>query len=139
MQPKAVFLLVAAIALGTHLSGCRKRGGTASPTPTEATNESAAAVPKEPGATATAPNPAEPPNPAATGKSEFERRLYGGNPQETLRALNQLVEGWQMSNPTPLTSLEQLVAAGAMPRIPTAPAGQRYIIDPKTKVAVLTK
>ena len=120
-------------------AACKRRG----PVPTDTGAPGSATKPAvsegKANAPAAPPSPAEPPNPAATGKSEFERRLYGGNPQETLRMLNQLVEGGQMSNPTPLTSLEQLVSAGAIPRIPPAPAGLRYAIDPKTKVAVLTK
>ena len=132
-------LVVAALVVASLVGGCRKRGGTTTTSSEEPSKASAAAVGKSPEASAAAPSPSEQANPAATGKSEFERRLYGGNPQETLRALNQLVEGWQMSNPTPLTSLEQLVSAGAIAKIPTGPAGQRYAIDPKTRAVVLTR
>lgn len=121
------------------LASCKRR--SPAPADTGTTDAPAKPVPSQgkPQTPSPPPGTGEPVNPAVTGKSEFERQLYGGNPPETLRALNQLVEGWQMSNPTPLTSLEQLVAAGAMARIPTAPAGQRYAIDPKTKMAVLTR
>lgn len=133
---RAIFCLFISALL---FAACKRRG----PVPAETGVPDSATKPAVSEGKANAPtvpsSPGEPANPAATGKSEFERQLYGGNPQETLRALNQLIEGWQMSNPTPLARLEQLVSAGAIPKLPTAPAGQRYAIDPKTKMAVLIR
>jgi hypothetical protein len=76
-------------------------------------------------------------SPAAVARKEFEGRLNGGKPEETIAALNELVGAWYMSHQTPLTSLDQLVKAGLLFKLPTAPDGQRYAIDP-SKGVVLT-
>ncbi|MBI5800480.1 MAG: hypothetical protein HZA92_07105 [Verrucomicrobia bacterium] len=59
------------------------------------------------------------------------------NPTTDLPNLTIAVRAYVMTQGKPPTSLEDLVKAGCIPRLPTAPAGKKYAIDGKKAEAVL--
>ena len=140
MRISHVILVVMVSVLTFFGTGCRKKDAEAASTASSASSkkQKISGGDKKSQGTKVATSVEEPVNPSATGKQKWERQVYQGKPQETLRALNQLLDGWQMSRPPPL-SLEEMVLEGALEKIPTAPPGQRYIIDPKSKRVVLTR
>ena len=132
MRTNVMSLVVAGSLMVVLLAGCGKGDGTSSGTP----KKNATADGKKPKAGES--NAAGATNPVVTARKEFEHNLYEGSPAEKLAAINQLAVAWYMSHQTPLTSPEQLVKAGMLSKVPTPPDGQRYAIDPETKVFVLT-
>ncbi|MFA6546406.1 MAG: hypothetical protein WCS99_18455 [Limisphaerales bacterium] len=140
MRTSHVILVVMVFVLMFSAAGCKKKdAGAASATTSEsAKKKKVSGADKAQSKVSSAPEAkdGEVVNPAVTVKREFDRQLHGGNPQQALRALNQVLDGWMMSRPPPL-SLEEMVLEGMLEKIPTAPAGKKYTIDPKTKRVVL--
>ncbi|MFA6543985.1 MAG: hypothetical protein WCS99_06145 [Limisphaerales bacterium] len=132
MRTNVMTLVVAASLITVFLAGCGKGDGASSATP----GKNATADGKKPKAGESKAAGAS--SPAVTVRKEFEHQLYEGSPAERLAALNQLAVAWYMSQQTPLTSPEQLVKAGMLSKVPAPPEGQRYAMDPETKVFVLT-
>lgn len=84
------------------------------------------------------PAVAAPPNsPAAIAQSELDRKLASGDVRLQLQVLDELLQAWNMSQPNPPKSLEDFVQAGMLRKLPTPPAGKRFLIDPKTAHVVL--
>jgi hypothetical protein len=54
----------------------------------------------------------------------YNRAIVTAVPQDEEQAKN-----WKQ--PPPLTDLQQLVTYRVIPRVPAAPAGKKYVIDPK--------
>lgn len=133
MRTNVMTLVVAGSLMVVLLAGCGKGDGTSSGTGTLKKNATADGKKPKAGEPSAAPAVSA----AAVARKEFEGRLNGGKPEETIAALNELVGAWYMSHQTPLTSLDQLVKAGLLSKLPTAPDGQRYAIDP-SKGVVLT-
>jgi hypothetical protein len=110
-----------------------------------ASDDAAPPPPPPPSAPGTpgAPEPdAAPPAAASTeteGRNGFLQRVYSTDPQVAIKAMNQFIEGRNMTATTELKSLEQLVTEAGWPRAPKAPAGSRYVLDPKTKLVVLSQ
>ena len=75
--------------------------------------------------------------PAAEAVQAINQSLISSDPQENLRVLNQLLDGYIMSRNTVPADLEDLVKAKMLSRIPPAPAGKKFAIDRKTNRVVL--
>lgn len=62
------------------------------------------------------------------------------NPQVVLRALNDMVMGYQQSNPDkPMTTLEDLVTGGFINKLPEPPPGMKFKYNPQTSTVILTR
>ncbi len=59
------------------------------------------------------------------------------NPDVDLKTLNEAVRAHIMGQPKEPTTLDDLVKAGLIKRIPTAPPGKKYVLDVKKAVVLL--
>lgn len=59
------------------------------------------------------------------------------NPETDIPNLTIAVRAYVMTQGKPPATLDDLVKAGCIPRVPTAPAGKKYVIDAKKAAAVL--
>lgn len=73
--------------------------------------------------------------PATTGSAP-EAPAAPPNPEVDLKALNEAVRAHIMGQLKEPATLEDLVKAGFIKRLPTPPLGKKYVLDAK-KVAVL--
>lgn len=117
--------------------GCRKRSTPATGEGTGTTSTGGAGPGTSP-AGGYVPAVAAPPNsPAAIAQSELDRKLASGDVRLQLQVLDELLQAWNMSQPNPPKSLEDFIQAGMLRKLPTPPAGKRFLIDPKTAHVVL--
>ncbi len=80
------------------------------------------------------PTPALPPgSPAAQAQNEMDRKLASGNVQLQVQVLDDILQAWVMSKGTPPASLDEFVKAKMLVKLPAAPAGKKFAIDPKTQ------
>ena len=133
---KSLYFALAASTLA--FGGCRKRGGTAASSPgttdPKASSSSAPAAPKG----EFTPAPAVPADsPAAKAHREMDEKLASGNVQLQLQVLNELVQAWVMSQNSTPKSLQVLVEAKMLTKLPNPPPGKRFAVDQKTTQVVL--
>lgn len=83
------------------------------------------------GKNATAPTPGEAPS-AATSPAN-----PATEPSVDLAALTQVVRRYGMERQKAPQSLEEVVAAGYLKTMPTAPAGKKFAIEPKRLEVIL--
>ena len=131
------FTRVASLGLGLLLMvvGCRKKAANPDATP------DAAQLPKGTAPVVNATKSGEvglkttvvPNTPQAEAVTALNRDLASGNPQLVLKRLNELLDAQEMSGKGAPKSVEDLVRAGLLAKAPTAPAGQRYALNPKTR------
>ncbi len=114
------------------LVGCGK-SDSESPAAKPSSPEKASATDAVPALRHTAPEG----TPAATAVQAINQDLMSSDPQANLRVLNQLLDGFTMSNNRVPADLEELVKAKLISRIPPAPAGKRFVIDRKTSRVIL--
>ena len=76
-------------------------------------------------------------SPAAAAVKAMNEDLMSSDPQANLRVLNQLVSGFTMSNNRLPVDLEDLVKAKQISRVPPAPPGKQFVIDPKSNRVIL--
>jgi hypothetical protein len=120
-----------ALTLALGLIGCGKSDdGASSAKPATAAPAASEALPA---LRASAPQG----TPAAEAVQAINQSLISSDPQENLRVLNQLLDGYIMSRNTVPADLEELVKAKMLSRIPPAPPGKKFAIDRKTNRVVL--
>ena len=94
----------------------------------------------------TAPLPAA--GPAAAEKADFTTVDEEGKPVPALEFMNTAIDGYERTRASmtegevwpPLTSIEQLIQYRIISRLPAAPAGKKFVLDPATgKVALAPK
>ncbi len=114
--------LLACVVLAVAVSACRKR-----PTPS-ATPESTEPPPLSAGVTI-------PPGPAGTAAS-----VAPGSPEHAnVELLTFAVQQFYAANKRMPADLQELAAAKLIPKVPLAPAGMRFLIEPQTKQVRLVK
>ncbi len=74
--------------------------------------------------------------PAATAPPP-ETAAAPANPAEDLKALNDAVRAHVMGQLKEPATLEDLVKTGFIKRLPTAPPGKKYVLDPKKSSVLL--
>ena len=71
-------------------------------------------------------------------ENPLAQALAGNDPQAHLRALNELLMAYDQSQGKPLTSPDDLVKAGLISRLPTAPPGMKFSYAPNKRLIELT-
>jgi hypothetical protein len=106
-----------------------------------------------PAAAPVAPPPATGAAPVASGsaaddKTEFTTLDENGKPIPALEFMNLAIDGYNRTRASmtegevwpPITSVEQLIQYRIVSRLPAAPAGQKFVLNPETgKVALAPK
>ncbi len=114
-------------------------------TPVVATEPTPSPLAPPPVAGSTAPIAA---TPAADEKTEFTTLDEDGKPIPALEFMNMAIDGYNRTRASmtegevwpPITSVEQLVQYRIISRLPAAPAGQKFVLNPETgKVALAPK
>jgi len=59
------------------------------------------------------------------------------SPQASLELLNELLKDWVLTHSTFPNDIQEFVTKGALPRLPVAPPGKRFVIDPQQRRVVL--
>lgn len=59
------------------------------------------------------------------------------SPQASLELLNELLKDWALTHSSFPKDPQEFVTKGALPRLPVAPPGKRFVIDPQRKSVVL--
>jgi len=59
------------------------------------------------------------------------------SPQASLELLNELLKDWVLTHSSFPNDIQEFVTKGALPRLPTAPPGKKFVIDPKRRSVVL--
>jgi len=82
---------------------------------------------------------------AVEEKGDFETLDADGKPIPALEFVNAAIDGYERMRASmtegetwpPITNINQLTAYRIIRRLPSAPAGKQYVIDPETKRAAL--
>ncbi len=69
----------------------------------------------------------------AAGATAPEAPAAPSNPEADLKALNEAVRAHVMGQLKDPATLDDLVQAGFIKRLPTAPAGKKYVLSPDKK------
>lgn len=60
-------------------------------------------------------------------------------PQASLELLNDLLKDWTLKHASFPKDPQEFVTKGALPRLPVAPPGKKFVIDPQRKSVVLAE
>ena len=79
------------------------------------------------------------PSGATTFSPEIMQQLTEAerSPQASLELLNELLKDWVLTHSTFPNDLQEFVTKGALPRLPVAPPGKKFVIDPQRRSVVL--
>lgn len=134
-MPSSIPLALLCLLLAITSAACRKPTPPTSSTP-DAKDASAAKA----RAAAPIPAPADgtfAPQHAAAAMGPFQRDLDGNNPDGHLRALNAALTFWLASGRPFPKDVNELAAAKLIARVPAAPSGKRFVLDPARQQVVL--
>jgi hypothetical protein len=151
---KRTNILGASLGLLVIASGCGKSDDTSLAPPPPAPKQQDAAVVTPPPVTPPAPTPTAPPPaggaaaaaPAAPEAEPKEIKTIDGKTISALQYLQSLADAYNrtragQSDGTPwpeLTDLQLLVNVGMVKRLPSPPAGQKFVFDAKTGKVTLS-
>lgn len=155
MKPNSALVLAA---FAICLSGCGSKDSDNISLPPPPPAPSADAVPAVNTAQVPPPAPVAPPptpsseglppaTPAAPEKGDFTTFDENGKPIPGLDFINLAIDGYNRTRSAqtegviwpPLASVEQLIQYRIITRLPAAPAGQKFVINPEGKAALAPK
>lgn len=74
-----------------------------------------------------------PNTPQAESVNALNSDVSSGDPKLVLKRLNELADAMEMSGKPNPKSVDDLVKAGLLTKVPVAPGGRRYVVNPKTR------